>query len=107
MLYSLTARNIEVSDWDREQLDKKLERLHKHLLPPFQINVHVSHDRHHIHGEVVECTISITHQGSDIYAKRSTSSIQDSVDECIEAVRQELAKAHDKRKNHRAGLEEV
>jgi ribosomal subunit interface protein len=105
MQYSLTTRNIEASDWDRQQLEKKIERLGKHLLPPFQIDIHVSHSRHHTNGEVVECTINIKQQSADFYTKRSNSSFQDALDDALDAMGQELAKAHDKRKNHRDGLE--
>lgn len=105
MEYSLSTQHIEVSDWDREQMEKKLGRLQKHLLAPFHIQLHFAHDTHHANGEVVTCKLLVDQPGDNFRVSRAAASVQDALDESIEAIGQELAKAHDKRKDHRSGAD--
>ncbi|MEX0650032.1 MAG: HPF/RaiA family ribosome-associated protein [Candidatus Andersenbacteria bacterium] len=100
MKYNLRLDHIELSDFDQEQLDKKMDRLKKHLLPPFMIDVTLSHSTRHLHGNAVGCIVNIQ-QGKKVYhADRSADDIQTAIDQTLEALRNELEKAHGKRKKH-------
>lgn len=89
-----------MGDEDRAMMDKKLSRLKKHLLPPYTMDVRCTHSTHHAKGDVVDCTVNIEQSGKVFHAQRSSSTIQDALDEVIEALEKELGKEHDKRKDH-------
>lgn len=100
MKHSLRLEHIEISDIDREQLEEKLSRLEKHLLPPYVTDVTISHDTHHTSGDVVRCTILIE-QGKHVFrAERSRDSVQNAIDDSIGAIKSELLSSHDRRKEH-------
>lgn len=101
MKYSLRTENFTLSDFDREQLDKKMERLNKHLIPPFTVDVALLHDTHHNKGQVVTCRINVEHGKKVLHAERTGQSAQDAVDESLVAIKRELEKEHDKKKDHR------
>lgn len=99
MKYSLTTKYIELVEADIRLLDKKLERLEKHLLVPFQADVVLRRDRHHRSGETVTCKINIE-QGKSVYhAQRVGESVQEALDEVIAALKKELVKNREKRRN--------
>ncbi len=100
MKYALRTENLSLSDFDHQQLDKKLDRLHKHLLPPYTVDVTLIHDHHHNKGQVVTCTINIKRGKKVLHAKRVAQSAQDGIDQAILAIKHELEKEHDKKKKH-------
>jgi ribosomal subunit interface protein len=94
--YSLNVEHIELTELDRRLLDEKLDRLEKYMQPPFTTDVRLVHDTHHEKGQVVTCTINIE-QGSKVFhAERTGESIQDALDQAIDALSSELKKQHDK-----------
>lgn len=100
MHYSLSLEHLRLGGEDNSMIDKKLDRLHKHLLPPFTTDVRLVRSRHHAKGDVIACTVNIEQGGKVFHAERSASTIQDALDEVIDALQKELGRAHDKRKQH-------
>lgn len=100
MKYSITLEHIEISDMDRQQLEEKLNRLHKHLVPPYKIDVLIAHDTHHTQGAVIRCRINIEQEGKVYHAERSEGSVQDSIDSVLSALKHELLASHNRRKEH-------
>lgn len=100
MKYSITLHHIVLSDMDREQLEEKLNRLYKHLVPPYEIDVLLAHDTHHTQGDVIRCRINIEQEGKVYHAERSEGSVQDAIDSVINALKSELLVSHNRRKEH-------
>lgn len=100
MKYSLRTEHIELSDQDREKLEDCLNRLEKHIEPPFVTDITIAHDTHHTHGSVVRCVIMIEH-GKKVYrAERSEDTVQNAIDAAASAIKSELSSDHDRRKDH-------
>ncbi len=100
MKHSLTLEHIEISESDKQLLDEKLNRLNKHLLPPYEIDVLIAHDTHHTQGDVVRCRINVEQSGKVYHAERNEGNVQDAIDETLAAIKSELVKEHDRRKDH-------
>ncbi|MFA6700989.1 MAG: ribosome-associated translation inhibitor RaiA [Thiomicrospira sp.] len=98
MQYSLHIENFQLSDADRDLLDKKLERLEKRLQTPYTTDVHFSHDTHHNRGDTVRCTINIEQGKKLLHAERTRETAQDALDEVLEALGKELEKQKSKDK---------
>lgn len=102
MKHSLTLEHIEVSDLDKKQLEEKLDRLYKHMVPPYEIDVLIAHDTHHTQGNVIRCRINIEQEGKVYHVERNEDTVQDAIDEVIAALKSELVESHDRRKEHNA-----
>lgn len=102
MKHSLKLERIEISDMDRKQLEEKLDRLHKHLVSPYVIDVLIAHDSHHTQGDVNRCRINIEQEGKVYHAERSEGTVQDAIDSVIAVLKSELLSSHDRRKEHSA-----
>ena len=100
MEYTLHKHNLELTDADFNLLDKKLKRLQKHLKPPFNVNIGLRRDTHHKNGEIMTCTINISHGKKTYHAERTGETVQDCLDEVIHALTQELERDHDRAKDH-------
>lgn len=102
MRYNLQLDHIELSDFDRQLLDKKIDVLHKHLKPPYVADITIAHNPHHLNGdETVQCIINIENGKKVFHADRSGPDIQRALDQAIDAMKQELRRAHEKLKAHR------
>jgi ribosomal subunit interface protein len=101
MQYSLTTQHLELSELDRQQLDEKLARLDKFITTPATVALVVRRDTHHRQGNIVTCTITVDMDRHRIHTERTASSVQDTFDEAIGALKQELVKHHDKHKRQR------
>lgn len=102
MRYNLRLDHMELSDFDREQLDKKMDVLHKHLRPPYITDVTFLHSTHHLNGdEAVTCIINIENGKTVYHADRSGPDAQRALDRTLEAMERELRRAHEKQKAHR------
>lgn len=102
MKYTLTLEHIEISDLDRQQLEEKLDRLYKHIVPPYGIDVLIAHDTHHTQGDVIRCRINIEQEGKVYHVERNENTVQDAIDSVIAALKSELLSSHDRRKEHNA-----
>lgn len=100
MQYSLRTQHIEVTDLDRDQLDHKLDRIKKHLMPPFTIDISIERETLHSSGETVNVRINIEQGKRVFHADRSDATLQNALDAAIEAISAELKKEHDKKKQH-------
>ena len=101
MKYSLSTKNIELTEIDLQMLEEKLNRLTKYLVLPFHPQVVVRRERHHSSGAVINCAININQSGTVIHAERFANSVQGALDESIAAIRSELIKRRDKRRQRR------
>lgn len=101
MDYSLAVKNVTVTAPDRELLEKKMQRLAKHLVPPFHARVVLQHDQHHRKGSVITCRVTVTQTGGLVHAQRSAGTIQEALDMCLSALQTELKKRRDKRRRRR------
>lgn len=97
MRYSLTTQHIELSEEDTQQIEEKLSRLTKYTVPPFHVEIVVSHDTHHQLGAVTACRINLKQGGKVFHVERSARVALSAVDACVEALQQELKKAKYKR----------
>ncbi len=102
MKHSLKLEHIEISDMDRQQLEEKLDRLYKHMVPPYEIDVLIAHDTHHTQGNVIRCRINIEQEGKVYHVERNEDTVQDAIDKVIAALKSELVESHDRRKEHSA-----
>lgn len=102
MKHSLQLEHIEISEADHQQLEEKIDRLYKHLVPPYVIDVLIAHDTHHTQGNVIRCRINIEQEGKVYHVERSEDSVQDAIDSVIGALKSELLSSHDRRKEHNA-----
>lgn len=100
MEYTFHSHNLELTEADSTLLDKKMERLEKHLKPPFTANVGLKRDAHHRSGDIITCTIKISHGKKTYHAERTAETIQDCLDEVIHAITQELERDRDKAKDN-------
>ena|SRR3989344_8215418 len=101
MEYSLSTQNIALTASDQELLAEKLGRLTKHLVPPFHPEIMIRHDRHHRSGNIISCRINVTQAGTVLHVERERATVQEALDEAIEALKNELAKLRDKRRHRR------
>lgn len=100
MKHTLKLEHIEISEIDRQQLEEKLDRLYKHLVPPYEVDVLLAHDKHHTQGNVIRCRINIEQTGKVYHVERNEGSVQDAIDSVIGALKSELLASHSRRKEH-------
>lgn len=99
MKYNLHCENLELSDFEQTELDKKIERIEKHLQPPFIVDVTLHHDGHHLKGAVVTCRINVEQGKKLFHVERTGSTAADVLDAVLDALKNELERDHDKRKD--------
>lgn len=105
MKYSLRSHNLTLTDLDQEQMDKKLDRIKKHLMPPYVMDVSVTREVLKSEGESVTCIINVEQGKRVFHAERTENTLQNSLDEAIDAISNELKKEHDKKKRHGGGVQ--
>ncbi len=96
MKYTLQTDNLQLSSLEHNSLDKKLGRLEKHLEIPYVIAVTLAHSAHHLKGDVITCRINVEQGKAVLHAERVGATIADTLDECVQALQQELKKHHAK-----------
>lgn len=101
MNYNLSLHNLELTPLDENFLDKKLSRLRKRVSNPHHLDIALRRDTHHRSGEIITCTMHLKTNVSKkrLHVERTASTVQDCLDEAIEALTHELEKAHDKAKD--------
>lgn len=102
MKYNLSTEHLELSQMEKNQIDEKLERLERHLFPPFTTSVRFTHDTHHKSGQVITCTVNIKSGKKVFHAERTSQTVLDALDEVIGAIKNELEKEHSRKKDHSA-----
>ncbi|PIT97830.1 MAG: hypothetical protein COT71_04000 [Candidatus Andersenbacteria bacterium CG10_big_fil_rev_8_21_14_0_10_54_11] len=107
MRFSLTLQHLTLSDFDRAQLDSKFQRLEKHVVPPFKLDVVLCHAMHHQNGPVVVCRLNLTQGGIVFHADREAATALSAVDAGIEALYQELQKIKQKQRRWRRGWKRI
>lgn len=98
MKYNLTS-SIDLSDIERSAIDEKVDRLSRHVFPPFTMDMMFDRNKHHKSGDIITCKINIEMHGRVFHAEREAGSVQDALDEVISALKNELERDHDKRKD--------
>ena len=99
MIYNLHCHHLTLSDLERDSLDKKIDRLARHLHPPYTIDITLQHDTHHLKGDVITCRINVEQGKKVFHAERVGGTTADTIDEVIGAIKSELEKDHDRRKD--------
>lgn len=105
MKYSLRLQDIELTDEDQRLMDSKLDRIKKHLTPPYVADISCIRTQLKTAGETVTCIINIEQGKKVFHAERTSDTIQNALDEAVAAVSRELAKEHDKQKRHGGGVQ--
>lgn len=95
MEYRLSTDKVEITDEDRQLMDKKFNRLQKILETPFVVDVRITRDTHHRNGDVVNCKIVIEQGKHVFHADRTADTIQTALDEALEAMQKELQRHHE------------
>lgn len=90
-----------MTEADRLLLEKKIGRLKKLLQPPYMADIRFWHDTHHIKGEVVNCVMNVKEGKRVFHSERVGDSMQKALDECLQAIKSEIAKNHGKGKRRR------
>lgn len=101
MEYILHTRNLTLSQSDQIQIEKKLNRYQKYLNPPYHIHLHFGHDAHHLKGQVITCKLTIEHGKHTTHAEHEADTIQNSLDQTLEAVEKDLQRQHDRERRSR------
>lgn len=99
MLYNLRCVHVNLSDLEQDALDKKVNRLVRHLHPPYTINITLQHDTHHLKGDVVTCRMNVKQGRTIFHAERTGSTIADALDGSLDAIKSELERDRDRRKD--------
>ncbi len=99
MNYTLYLHHVELSDFDKELVEKKLDRLKKHLTPPFSLHLTFDRNMHHKGGDVITCKLDVKHAAAGTHAERESDTVQNALDATIEATLQELGREHSKHKD--------
>lgn len=90
---------------DRDLMEEKLNRLEKHLRPPFVVDVSLERHQHHGEGVTIQCIIRVEQGKKMFHADRSDESLQTALDMTMDAMQRELAKEHDRQKRHGGGVQ--
>lgn len=101
MQYSLHIDDFQLSDSDQELLDKKLNRFEKRLQPPYVADVNFSRESHQNKGDTIRCAINIKHGKKLHHAERICATVQDALDQVLDALEKELDKEKSKEKSAR------
>lgn len=101
MKYTLHTHNIQLSDGDQAHLEKKLNRLEKHVLAPYVLDLVFIHDAHHLHGQVITCRINVEHGKHVMHAERTADTIQNALDQASAALENELQKSNEQERRGR------
>lgn len=96
MLYNLQTQNLELTATDQQMLDDKLNRFQKFLKEPYQVDIRFVRDTHHNSGLIMNCLINIRQGKNVFHAERVAATVQDSLDQCLDGLKQEVAKNRDK-----------
>lgn len=100
MKYSLYTDKIELTDTDRQMLEEKLNRLEKHVNPPYTLDITVSHSTHHRTGDVITCKMNLENGKNVWHVEETGETIQNCIDQAIEALQQQVKKFHEKHLGH-------
>lgn len=95
-----------MTDEDQQLMDSKLNRIKKHLIPPYVADISCTHAQLKSSGETVTCTINIEQGKKVFHAERTADTLQNALDEAVQAISRELAKEHDKHKRHGGGVQQ-
>lgn len=98
MKFSLSTEHLTLGATDLKLIEEKMERLEKLVQPPFAADVRLDHNRHHRRGKIIICRLNIKQGGQVLHAERSGDTIQNAIDGAMTALKVELRKWQDKRK---------
>lgn len=98
MKYSLQTEHIDITEGDQALIDEKMDRIEKYVSVPFVADMRIVKDQHHTTGDVIMCKVNISQGKKVIHADRTAGTVQNAVDETINALQSELRREHDKKK---------
>ncbi len=96
MMISVTFRNTEGEEWQKEYLDEKLKKLKKYVDNPVEARVVLSVEKFR---NVAE--INLTANGLNVNAKEEEKDMHTAIDNAIEKIERQLKKFKDKIRGHK------
>ncbi|HYF04570.1 MAG TPA: ribosome-associated translation inhibitor RaiA [Patescibacteria group bacterium] len=105
MNITFKATNTTLTDSIRTSFEEKLSHLEKFLKPEDKIHVEVEVDQHHNSGDVFRVEIHIKPGGQ--YAEAAGSDFYEALDLCLPKIKEQLAKAKDKKVSLRRRIANV
>jgi putative sigma-54 modulation protein len=96
MMISVTFRNTEGEEWQREYLDEKLRKLKKYVDNPVEARVVLSVEKFR---NVAE--INLAANGLSVNAKEEGKDMHTAIDNAIEKIERQLKKFKDKIRGHK------
>lgn len=97
MQYTIAAKGIELSDFNHQLIGEKVGRLEKHLRHPWPVEI-----TFHREGKgLIICALTYGEGKQALHAERSNHSLEQSLDEALEALKRELIKQHEKLRSQR------
>lgn len=88
MKYTLYTQNIVLSPFSRRLLEEKLQRVGKYLRHPHPLEVALWREGR----AQFRCSLTYGNGRGAVHAERSRETLEDSLDEALEALRRELVK---------------
>lgn len=107
MKFNLSTEHLTLGATDLKLIEEKMERLEKLVQPPFTADVRLDHNRHHRRGKIITCRLNIKQGRRVLHAERSGDTIQNAIDGAITALKVELRKWQDKRKQNKNKEERI
>jgi putative sigma-54 modulation protein len=96
MMISVTFRNTEGEEWQREYLDEKLKKLKKYVDNPVEARVVLSVEKFR---NVAE--INLSANGLNVNAKEEEKDMHTAIDNAIEKIERQLKKYKEKVREHK------
>ncbi len=96
MKYSIRTQHIELSEFDQRLLTKKVERLKKHVSPPYVMDISIIGENHRNNNEAVTCRINIQEGGKVYHTERTAENAENAMDQAVQALHNEIMRAHER-----------
>jgi putative sigma-54 modulation protein len=96
MKVSLTFRNTEGENWQREYINEKLEKIRKYIDSPIEVHMVLTVEKFRNLAE-----INITSNGLNINGKEEAKDMHLAIDNAIEKIEKQLKKRKEKIREHK------
>jgi putative sigma-54 modulation protein len=84
------GRNIEITDWIREYVDKKVGRLERYLSPIMEARIELAHNATRAAEDRFTAQLTMWSNGHILRAEESTADIMVSIDSVVEKMSQQI-----------------
>lgn len=90
--YTLSAHNIVLSAFNRRQIEEKIGRLEKYLRHPLPVEITFRREGKGL----ILCAVTYGEGKQTLHAERANHSLEESLDQVLEALKKELIKQHER-----------